>query len=82
MNPNDDPATRQAEITHEEIAVRAYGLWDERGSPIGSPEEDWFRAEYRRTGFAEIRNYYIEKSRFDERNGGPSWASRRSGVGA
>ena len=23
----------------------AFGLWQERGSPIGSPEEDWFRAE-------------------------------------
>jgi hypothetical protein len=24
---------------------RAHGLWEERGCPIGSPEEDWFRAE-------------------------------------
>jgi hypothetical protein len=45
MIPNGDPATRQAEITHAEIAVRAYGLWEQRGSRIGSPEEDWFRAE-------------------------------------
>ena len=33
----------QAEQT--EIARMAYRFWVERGSPIGSPEEDWFRAE-------------------------------------
>jgi hypothetical protein len=29
----------------EERALRAHRIWEERGSPIGSPEEDWFRAE-------------------------------------
>ena len=33
----------------EEIAVLAYQFCLERGSPIGSPEEDWFRAK------AEVR---------------------------
>jgi hypothetical protein len=28
-----------------EIAALAYQLWQGRGCPIGSPEEDWFRAE-------------------------------------
>jgi hypothetical protein len=28
-----------------DIATLAYQLWTDRGSPIGSPEEDWFRAE-------------------------------------
>jgi hypothetical protein len=28
-----------------EIAVLAYQLWHERGCPIGSDQEDWFRAE-------------------------------------
>jgi len=28
-----------------EIAALAYQLWNDRGCPIGSPEEDWFRAE-------------------------------------
>jgi len=42
----NDMTTQQAGlIPHEEIAVRAYRLWEERGAPIGSPEEDWFRAE-------------------------------------
>lgn len=27
------------------IAVLAYQLWLERGCPIGSDQEDWFRAE-------------------------------------
>jgi hypothetical protein len=30
---------------HDEVAALAYLLWQERGSPIGSPDEDWFRAE-------------------------------------
>lgn len=31
--------------TYEEIAVRAYELWEARGCPEGSSEEDWFTAE-------------------------------------
>jgi len=31
--------------TADVIAVLAYGYWTERGRPIGSPEEDWLRAE-------------------------------------
>jgi monoterpene epsilon-lactone hydrolase len=34
-----------AESSHEEIARRAYQLWEERGRPDGSHEEDWYRAE-------------------------------------
>ena len=29
----------------EKIAVRAFELWQRRGSPLGSPEVDWFEAE-------------------------------------
>jgi hypothetical protein len=28
-----------------DIATLAYQLWNDRGCPIGSPDEDWFRAE-------------------------------------
>jgi hypothetical protein len=28
-----------------DIAALAYQLWNDRGCPIGSPDEDWFRAE-------------------------------------
>ena len=31
--------------TEEQIAVRAYELWEARGCPDGSSEEDWFAAE-------------------------------------
>lgn len=33
-----------AAFGHAEIAALAYELWQARGGPIGSPEEDWFRA--------------------------------------
>jgi len=32
------------EPTEQDIAALAYGLWQGRGCPEGSPEEDWFRA--------------------------------------
>ena len=51
MSAQSEPVMKQEEtLPHEQIALRAYSLWQERGSPIGSPEEDWFRAEL------EIRN--------------------------
>jgi hypothetical protein len=31
-------------IGHEDIATLAHRLWQERGCPDGSAEEDWFRA--------------------------------------
>ena len=30
---------------HEQIDKLAYRLWEERGAPLGSPDDDWFRAE-------------------------------------
>jgi hypothetical protein len=32
---------------HEYTARIAYELWKERGCPYGSPEVDWFEAQYR-----------------------------------
>lgn len=32
--------------TREEITRLAYVYWEERGKPLGSDEEDWFRAEW------------------------------------
>ncbi|MDD5544173.1 MAG: DUF2934 domain-containing protein [Acidobacteriia bacterium] len=40
-----------ASISLERISELAYRLWNERGCPIGSPDEDWFRAE------EELRNH-------------------------
>jgi len=39
------PVVKSELDQHEKVALRAYFLWQERGSPIGSPEEDWLRAE-------------------------------------
>ena len=32
------------DLNHEEISAHAYTCWRERGSPVGSPQEDWDRA--------------------------------------
>jgi hypothetical protein len=40
--PDDSPT---GTCSYEEIAALAYQLWNNRGCPVGSPEEDWWRAE-------------------------------------
>jgi Protein of unknown function (DUF2934) len=47
-----DPDRKEGiqDLNPQEVAARSYELWLERGSPIGSPEVDWFRAE------EELRN--------------------------
>ena len=30
---------------HQQIGLRAYEFWQQRGCPLGTPETDWFRAE-------------------------------------
>jgi hypothetical protein len=30
----------------QQTAFLAYQFWMERGCPVGSPDEDWFRAEH------------------------------------
>jgi Protein of unknown function (DUF2934) len=37
--------THAAAPQHEDVAILAFGLWQERGAPIGTPEIDWFLAE-------------------------------------
>jgi hypothetical protein len=34
-----------SDVYHGEVEKLAYRLWQERGCPSGSPEEDWFKAE-------------------------------------
>jgi hypothetical protein len=36
---------RLSDAQHEQIEKLAYQLWEERGRPLGSPADDWFRAE-------------------------------------
>jgi hypothetical protein len=38
-------ALSSAVSKRENIALLAYTYWMQRGCPVGSPEEDWFRAE-------------------------------------
>jgi hypothetical protein len=42
-DPLAEPITYK--LSDEEIARKAYALWEERGRPVGSAEEDWFRAK-------------------------------------
>lgn len=47
-NQPADPTERNAspEVPREDlIAALAYRLWQDRGCPIGSGQEDWFQAE-------------------------------------
>lgn len=32
-------------VSHESIAALAYQLWEARGCPEGSPEQDWHQAQ-------------------------------------
>lgn len=41
-NHAEDTANRPL---NEQIAALAHALWNERGCPEGSPQEDWFKAE-------------------------------------
>ena len=45
MNPDVPYKTPAANPENSAIEALAHALWEERGCPIGSPEEDWFRAE-------------------------------------
>jgi hypothetical protein len=37
---------RLATFGHADIAKLAHQLWETRGSPNGSPEDDWFQAAH------------------------------------
>jgi hypothetical protein len=45
-------------LTNERVAAVAYQLWGLRGSPQGSPEDDWFEAE--RQLSQEIAGEYLK----------------------
>ena len=39
------PAPPELQPNQEQIADLARALWEARGCPEGSPEDDWYRAE-------------------------------------
>ena len=44
-DPAEVPRDAEEPRSHEkQVAILAYRLWQERGSPDGSPEVDWFQA--------------------------------------
>ena len=59
-----DPDTKRGqadELDPATIAARAYECWEERGYPIRSDQEDWFRAEAElRAAEAEMYQPYEE----------------------
>jgi len=36
----------QSSLTHRQIELRAYQLWEQRSCPWGTPDKDWLRAEH------------------------------------
>jgi len=55
---------------HQEIEVLAYQIWQARGCPHGSAEQDWYQAaeQLRARSYAHARGDEHEKG--DERSGG------------
>jgi hypothetical protein len=45
FEPQESASLREARTLQEEIAALAYSLWQSRGCPEGTPDEDWFNAE-------------------------------------
>lgn len=39
-----DGVNGHGNLGHEDIASLAYALWEARGRPVGSPDEDWLHA--------------------------------------
>jgi hypothetical protein len=42
---HEESSVGPAPTEQEELELLAYGYWQERGRPLGEPDEDWFRAE-------------------------------------
>jgi len=45
VQPPKPPTDFYGEGRHELVQKLAYQYWEKRGSPLGSPEIDWFAAE-------------------------------------
>jgi hypothetical protein len=41
----DTEPQSQTQVQQQDIANLAYALWQQRGSPQGSSEQDWIKAE-------------------------------------
>ncbi len=45
LTPPTPPPPQYDPMEDKAIAQLAYEYWTQRGCPMGSPEEDWYRAE-------------------------------------
>jgi hypothetical protein len=45
VNPETRSILRDMAVTNEQIAQRAFEIWDREGRPEGRDQEHWFRAE-------------------------------------
>jgi|HubBroStandDraft_5_1064220.scaffolds.fasta_scaffold1227191_2 hypothetical protein len=52
----------------EQIEKLAYRIWEERGRPVGSPDEDWFSAEQELI----LRSHWPSRLPFSNLTMGPS----------
>jgi hypothetical protein len=50
--PEKGMKRKVSNIFHAQIEELAYQFWEERGKPLGSSDEDWFRAE------RELRHHF------------------------
>ena len=41
----DTNVAEHSRPSHEQIALRAYHLWEAHGRPAGTDQDDWFQAE-------------------------------------
>jgi len=48
-NPVTTPESQNGS-TPDQVAELAYNLWESRGRPMGSPDEDWYIAERQLNG--------------------------------
>ncbi len=45
IQPGMPQSSSSQEQAASDIAMLAYVLWEQRGCPVGSPEQDWMEAE-------------------------------------
>ena len=84
---SSDVVTQQTRNSpHEEIALRAYRIWEARGCPIASLEEDWLSAEKELRGEQSVRdevvrarNKLVRSHRHTSGDGSPPPFSDHSG---
>lgn len=47
VTADEDLPEIEFELDPTDVAIIAYQLWEQRGCPYGSPDDDWYKAERR-----------------------------------